>query len=940
MRAPSSLLGSRVARRLVGTFVTAALLPLIVTAVVSHTAVSQFAEQLQTRSQTEATRQIGLQVIGHLIVGKTMLASLPVPSDGGMAGGLPTGVHLVFRGVQFLGADGDADRWIGDRTDLKAAWRAASATSPRGAPGASKPDDTPVEVSLRVIPAPGAAPRLVLAIFRNGRPSVLGELQPGYLWAPVADNAIDSGWRVQDSQGVVLTAQGETPLLPAPGQVRSNPATVDGVVVTHTSLFLGGEFDSGDWQFTQAKAAAEPRWAGARLSVWLALVAAVAVLLAALLSLRLIRRTLVPLEKLIGATRGLGAGITQPRVDIRSNDEFGVLGSAFNDMSQRIAAQFHAMAGLAAIDRDILAGKAIGDVALQVLGQLRALHPTLAATACWRDETDGSRLICAGAQAGTGEPLANDARLHRLAPMDARQSDDFGRETDDTVLATATAADHPWHLPARQPGVTHLGCFPVRWNGATQAMLVLGAGAPLSPAVQRAAAELRDRLAVAFAAREREREMHHRALHDSLTGLANRRGLHEALERLLPNATPLRSVAVLFVDLDHFKTVNDSQGHEAGDELLCMAGERLRACLPPGGLVARQGGDEFIVVLPDADPQSAAVIAGEAVRSLSLPFNLRHAEQLIGASIGVALAPLHGHSAQELLRHADIAMYAAKGAGRGRYAVFETALDSRARERAQLLTELRHGLERGEMVAHYQPRVRPSDGCITSAEALVRWQHPQRGLLLPGHFIELAEESDLIETLGVLMLDAACAQMRHWRGRFPTLERLSVNVSPRQLRSGNLLGQVRAALDRNQLPPSALELEITESLLVADSGDARVQLAELQRWGVSIALDDFGTGYSSMSLLRQLPIDVLKIDRFFVKDLGKDSDALAITQAIVTLAQALDLHLVAEGIETEAQATLLASLGCHELQGFLYGKALPPREFEGLCERIKVAASP
>ena len=939
MRAPSSLLGSRVARRLVGTFVTAALLPLIVTAVVSHTAVSQFAEQLQTRSQTEATRQTGLQVISHLIVGKTMLAALPAPDESNAAGAALEGVRLVFRSVQFLGADGQADRWIGKPTDLRAVWQAAAATSPMGAAGASKPNDTPVEVALRVIPAPGAAPRLLMATFRNGRPSVLGELQPGYLWAPVADNAIDSGWRVQDSHGVVLTAQGETPLLPAPGDALSRPST-RGIVVTRTSLFLGGEFDSGDWQFTQAKAAAEPRWAGARLSVWLALVAAAAVLLAALLSLRLIRRTLVPLEKLIAATRGFGAGITQPRVDIRSNDEFGVLGSAFNDMSQRIASQFHAMAGLAAIDRDILAGKAIGDVALQVLGQLRTLHPTLVATACWRDEADPSRLICAGAQASAGEPLADDARLHRLAPMDARQSEDFGRETDDGVLTAATAADRPWHHPARQPGVTHLGCFPVRWNGATQAMLVLGAGAPLSPAVQRAAAELRDRLAVAFAAREREREMHHRALHDSLTGLANRRGLHEALERLLPHATPSQSIAVLFVDLDHFKLVNDSQGHEAGDELLCMAAERLQACLPPGGLVARQGGDEFIVVLPDADPQRAAVVAGEAVRSLSSPFNLRHAEQLIGASIGVALAPQHGQTPQELLRHADIAMYAAKGAGRGRYAVFETALDSRARERAQLLTELRHGLERGEMFAHYQPRVRPSDGCITSAEALVRWQHPQRGLLLPGHFIELAEESDLIEALGVFMLDAACAQMAHWRSSYPTLERLSVNVSPRQLRSGNLLGQVRAALDRNQLPPSMLELEITESLLVADSGDARVQLAELQRWGVSIALDDFGTGYSSMSLLRQLPIDVLKIDRFFVKDLGKDSDALAITQAIVTLAHALHLHLVAEGIETEAQATLLASLGCHELQGFLYGKALPPIEFEGLCDRTRVAVEP
>jgi len=429
---------------------------------------------------------------------------------------------------------------------------------------------------------------------------------------------------------------------------------------------------------------------------------------------------------------------------------------------------------------------------------------------------------------------------------------------------------------------------------------------------------------------EREQELTHRAVHDSLTGLPNRDGLHQRLDALLNAPGEPAPLALLFIDLDHFKDVNDSRGHEAGDELLRLSAGRLREAAPAQAFVSRLGGDEFVVLLPGATETDAIAVAQAVITRLAQAFALREGEHLLGASVGIALSPAQGRSREELLRCADIALYAAKADGRGRHAIFQPEMDAAARDRVLLQAELRRALAEREFVVHYQPRVRCRDGLVTSAEALIRWQHPTRGLLYPGAFIEVAEQSGLIEGIGHWVLDATCAQIAAWRAQGVQLERVSVNVSPRQLATGELLGKVRAALDVHGIPPQSLELEVTESLLVGDATSAREQLAELRRWGVSVALDDFGTGYSSMATLRQLPIDVMKVDRAFVIDLGIDDGALAVTCAIIALARSLHMHLVAEGIETEAQAAVLRSMGVDELQGFLYSKAVAPAAFEQL----------
>ncbi len=416
------------------------------------------------------------------------------------------------------------------------------------------------------------------------------------------------------------------------------------------------------------------------------------------------------------------------------------------------------------------------------------------------------------------------------------------------------------------------------------------------------------------------------ALHDGLTGLPNRawfvERLEEALKLAKSNSTYL--FAVLFIDCDRFKVVNDSLGHLVGDQLLIAISYRLQALLDANDMLARLGGDEFALLLTSIkDIHSATTLAANILDALSHPFKLTRNEVFINASIGIALADYSYEKPEHLLRDADTAMYRAKALGRGRYHVFDPKMHAQALQLLEIETDLRRAVERREFVLHYQPIVCLSTGKIAGFEALVRWLHPQRGLISPGLFIPVAEETGLINPIGTLVLRQACHQLRLWQeqGIADNFLTISVNLSVRQFAREDLIEQIDAVLTETQLDPQNLKLEITESAIMDNSNSAAILLQELQKRRIQLSIDDFGTGYSSLSYLHRFPVDTLKIDRSFVQRLDENPD-LGLIPAILSIAETLGMSAIAEGIETSRQLAQLQHFNCQFGQGYFFSKPL------------------
>jgi diguanylate cyclase (GGDEF)-like protein len=412
---------------------------------------------------------------------------------------------------------------------------------------------------------------------------------------------------------------------------------------------------------------------------------------------------------------------------------------------------------------------------------------------------------------------------------------------------------------------------------------------------------------------------------DALTRLPNRALFQDRVGHALVRADRHPgALAVLFVDLDGFKDVNDSLGHGAGDLLLCSVAERLRACVRPADTAARLGGDEFAILLEDVESEMDATrVAQRLLGALAVPFNVGGVETTINASIGIAFNN-GADTVEELLRNADVAMYSVKDSGRGRYELFETHMHATVVNRVELERQLRGALVADQFVVHYQPVVDLDTGTILGLEALLRWQHPTRGLLGPADFIEVAEETGAIVPIGTWVLETACHEARRWQDQYPDQNlRLSVNLSPTQVFQADMVDTVRGALDRSGLAPGSLVLELIEDVVIKDVGAASSRLSELKVLGIRLAVDDFGTGYSSLNYLRSLPFDILKIDKSFIDDITVDPTKFAVGKLIIDLAHTLGLRTVAEGVERPEQAAALRELKCHAAQGYLFARPLP-----------------
>ncbi|AKA24704.1 putative bifunctional diguanylate cyclase/phosphodiesterase [Pseudomonas chlororaphis] len=424
------------------------------------------------------------------------------------------------------------------------------------------------------------------------------------------------------------------------------------------------------------------------------------------------------------------------------------------------------------------------------------------------------------------------------------------------------------------------------------------------------------------------RELTQLALHDTLTGLPNRTLLADRIDQAMQWVTEQGGCfALMFIDLDGFKPVNDAFGHHMGDQLLREVALRLREDLRSQDTLARIGGDEFVLLVQLSEPDDALRLAARQVGLISQAFRVAEHELQISASVGIAVYPGNGLTPQELLMNADAAMYHAKGTGKNGYSFFDASMNSDARRQLQLLQDLRHALEHNEFQLYYQPKFDAANGTPVGAEALLRWEHPQLGLLLPDKFIDLAEKTGLIIPIGEWVLNEACRQMREWYSQGYEGWRIAVNISALQFCHAGLVDSVARALVLHRLPANSLTLEITETTAMSDADASMTVLKQLADMGVDLSIDDFGTGYSSLMYLKRLPANELKIDRGFVRDLEHDSDDAAIVSAIVALGQALGLRIVAEGVETDVQQDFLTQLGCDSLQGYFLGHPQPAARF-------------
>jgi len=434
--------------------------------------------------------------------------------------------------------------------------------------------------------------------------------------------------------------------------------------------------------------------------------------------------------------------------------------------------------------------------------------------------------------------------------------------------------------------------------------------------------------------RQAEARITHLAHYDALTDLPNRALFHEQLKRELARIAPGGQLAVLYIDIDEFKSVNDTLGHLIGDELLKSVAVSLGRCIRDTDFVARLGGDEFAIVQTGVrTTDDVTDLVTRVLNTIREPYECLGHQVTTDASIGIALAPQHGADLDQILKNADLAMYAAKSAGRRTYRFFEPEMDARVRARRILEMDLRQALSDGAFEVHYQPCVSLRDNKITGCEALLRWRHSERGMISPAEFIPIAEETGLINQLGEWVLTTACAEATTWPDQF----KLAVNVSPVQFKSGTLALKIVAALAASGLPASRLELEITEAVLIRDDEAALAILHQLRAIGVRIALDDFGTGYSSLSYLQRFPFDKIKIDRCFVSDIAESDGSSCIVQAVVNIAAARQMTTTAEGVETQQQRELLRALGCAEMQGYLFSPARPAAEIRQLFHREQPA---
>ncbi|MDX1561989.1 MAG: EAL domain-containing protein [Gammaproteobacteria bacterium] len=646
------------------------------------------------------------------------------------------------------------------------------------------------------------------------------------------------------------------------------------------------------------------------------------------------RRILHPLSKMLDVTKELTKRDVWGRADVRRQIRYKNLANHLQTMADDLAQQFNARETLSSIDQVILSG---ADSSLIVEFVLRHIVESVqcrrAMITIFGDEPTNR---ASTAEMTRGHPVKRSSEVEILGASRAwLAAQDGGIQLSSDAIDEAAA-------PFVATDTPHTFVLPIIADGRVAAAVsIMTKGVfGLNELEQGHVRDLAGRLAVALEAFSRSERLRRKAYFDDLTGLPNRDFCFARLDRAIKQAKHTESaVAVMFIDLDGFKAINDSLGHVAGDELIRQAAYRLSSCVSESGTVGRLGGDEFAVVLPfpfnSADP---ANLSKRLIEKMAEPFTIGSSEVHVGASIGVARFPDDGSTRAGLLRKADTAMYHAKQMGRGRSVDYSNTMGVKVDERLRIESDLRRALDNDEFELFYQPQMDMRTGRIVSAEALLRWNHPEDGIVLPDTFISIAEDAGFIPIIGRWVLANACEQLARWQDAGIDLPRVSVNVSARQFRHHDFIDDIESCLLRQLADPSSLEVELTESVFIDDLNKAHRTLEQLKATGVYVSIDDFGTGYSSLGYLKHLTFDAVKVDQSFVHELPGDRKSEAIVHAVVAMCHTLKKHVVAEGIETDSQLQFLRKAGVDVGQGFRIGRPMQATQFGAYVTQMQQRA--
>jgi len=927
-----TFLNSRVAKRIAFLLLLSAAIPITFLTILSHHNLKQLTTDYEHKSFVDKSHNYALSVFSNLVFARTSLQQLSQHSlstnelvFNANAQNLP-----MFNAVSVVSSDGSLLSSFS--TTEKSSNIANTAIYKQFA----NVEDSATHL---VLSTPGgndedAKVRLILPRLKNEHLDTLliAEINPNYLWGNKADFPADTklcAYQQINRSKTRLFCSSEEPVTALATAENSGS----------WELFMRGEFSTDAWLFEVSRLYPIPASGfgniiGNNTYISIAILSLLAV---GFLSLIQIRRTMVPLELLIEGTKKVAKGeYTQVKVDEHS--EFSDLTSAFNGMSMHIKRQLDTMQSLSSIDREIVTKLNVEQIIDQVTARMKQLNSDASFYVFRLHEETASMVQC------SVNIYGNSTIPSMRIPISSREISAIKSYGLGHIGECTMESELSHESLIAELGDSHLWVVPIFWQGDICAFLAVGSKAPLdlNDDYWSEFRELASRIGIVISAHERDEQLLVQAQYDILTGLPNRILLQDRLRQSMEYSTRTgHPIWVLFLDLDRFKYVNDSMGHNAGDDLLVQISQRLQSVIRESDTVARFGGDEFIIILQgEMDENLKLGILNRLVDSVAAPMKVNNQELVITCSIGISVYPNDGISADTLIKHADIAMYRAKEMGKNNFQFFTQSMNEMAAERMRMETYLRKSLEKDEFKLLYQPKVDLATQQIVGMEALIRWESKELGLISPSTFIPLAEETGMILEIGEWVLRKSCAQAVAWQKSGLGELQMSVNLSARQFKQENLVESIKSTLVETGLKANCLELELTESLFMREAENALKVLHEIKALGIKLSVDDFGTGYSSLSYLNSLPLDTLKIDKVFTDDIMLNQNKAPIVDTIITLAKNMNLKVIAEGVESESQVRYLAARGCDQMQGYYFSPPLKADDFESMLVANKKLVLP